>query len=177
VLGCSWWPMGSLLPHTGSSLWHVGSSSLTRDETWAPWERGVLATGLDHQGSPTLCQSCSIPHHIFPNFYYENYYYYCYFWACHTTCRILVPQPGIEPGPQQWRCSPSHWSERGFPENYFLKVWRTVQWSPINLPSILNNCQHFLPNLLYWFNHVKYLNLFPCITTLHFTLNSSLCTS
>ena len=175
MLGCSWWPMGSLLPHTGSSLWHVGSSSLTRDETWAPWERGVLATGLDHQGSPTLCQSCSIPHHIFPNFYYENYYYSCYFWACHTTCRILVPQPGIEPGPQQWRCSPSHWSERGFPENYFLKVWRTVQSSPINLPSILNNCQHFYQicfiDLIMW-------SIWICShASRHFTLNSSLCTS
>ena len=29
-------------------LWHVGSSSLTRDQTWAPlhWKHGVLATGL-----------------------------------------------------------------------------------------------------------------------------------
>ena len=37
-------------------------SSLTRDETWAPWERGVLATGPDHQGSPTICNL--VPFHI-----------------------------------------------------------------------------------------------------------------
>ena len=24
------------------------------------------------------------------------------FWSCNMACRILVPQPGIEPGPQQW---------------------------------------------------------------------------
>ena len=40
----------------------MGSSSLTRDETWAPWERGVLATGPDHQGSPTICNL--VPFHI-----------------------------------------------------------------------------------------------------------------
>ena len=33
--------------HRGSELWHVGSSSLTRDRTQVPciWEREVLATG------------------------------------------------------------------------------------------------------------------------------------
>ena len=30
-----------------SWLWHVGSSSLPREQTWSPlyWERGVVATG------------------------------------------------------------------------------------------------------------------------------------
>ena len=35
-------------------LWHVGSSSLTRDGTWAPCIRSKESYPLDHQGSP--CQ-------------------------------------------------------------------------------------------------------------------------
>ena len=26
---------------------------------------------------------------------------FLFFWPCHTACRILVPRPGIEPGPRQ----------------------------------------------------------------------------
>ena len=38
-----------------------------------------------------------------------------FFWPCHITCRILVPWPGIEPQPQQWKLQVLT-SER--PENY-----------------------------------------------------------
>ena len=32
------------------------------------------------------------------------------------SCRILVPQPGIKPGPTQWKCLNSkHWTSREFP--------------------------------------------------------------
>ena len=30
-----------------------------------------------------------------------GYLFFFFFWACHTACGILVPQPGIESGPQQ----------------------------------------------------------------------------
>ena len=29
---------------------------------------------------------------------------FSFFWLCHLACRILVPWPGTEPGPQQWKC-------------------------------------------------------------------------
>ena len=38
---------------TRSQLWHVRSSSLTRDQTWAPCIRSAESQPLDHQGSPS----------------------------------------------------------------------------------------------------------------------------
>ena len=37
-----------------------------------------------------------------------------YSWLCHTVCRILVPQPGIEPGVEKVP-SPKHWPTRESP--------------------------------------------------------------
>ena len=35
------------------------------------------------------------------------------FWLCSAACRILVPQPGIEPGPPAVQVqSPNHWTAR-----------------------------------------------------------------
>ena len=55
LFGCTGWHVGSFggsmwnlkLHLANSLLWHVGSSSLTRNWTWASlhWERRVLATG------------------------------------------------------------------------------------------------------------------------------------
>ena len=41
-----------LFGHAGSWLWHVGSSSLTRDWTWAPCAGSTESEPLDHQDSP-----------------------------------------------------------------------------------------------------------------------------
>ena len=39
-----------------------------------------------------------------------------FFWPCRMACGILVPQPGIEPGPLAMRPqSPNHWTAREFP--------------------------------------------------------------
>ena len=44
------------------------------------------------------------------------------FWPRRMACRILVPQPGIEPRPLAVRaCSPNHWTTREFPWKVFLK--------------------------------------------------------
>ena len=59
------WRVGSFFPplgHAGSWLWHMGSSSLTRDRTWCPppyphplhWKHRVLTTGPPGNSSPTL---------------------------------------------------------------------------------------------------------------------------
>ena len=33
----------------------------------------------------------------------EDIFIYLFFWLRHAACRILVPQPGVEPGPRQWK--------------------------------------------------------------------------
>ena len=53
---CSMW--SPQLWHTGCQLWHVGSSSLTRDGTRAPCIGSVKSQLLDHQGS--LQQNLSV---------------------------------------------------------------------------------------------------------------------
>ena len=32
-----------------------------------------------------------------------NQNFFFFFWPHHIACGILVPQPGIDPGPQQWK--------------------------------------------------------------------------
>ena len=40
----------------------------------------------------------------------------------HTTCGILVPQPGIEPAPTAVKApSPNHWTAREFPKNIHFR--------------------------------------------------------
>ena len=43
-----------------------------------------------------------------------------FFWLHQATCGTFVPQPGIEPGPQQWKQSPNHWTTREVPLAPFL---------------------------------------------------------
>ena len=51
-----------------------------------------------------------------------NFYFLFIFWPCHASCGILVPQPGIEPGPSAMKVqSPNRWTARELP-GYFLKV-------------------------------------------------------
>ena len=51
-------------------------------------------------------------------FFLSVFYFLIFFlfWPCHVACGILVPWPGIEPGPpavEVW--SPNHWTTREFP--------------------------------------------------------------
>ena len=44
-----------------------------------------------------------------------KFYFVC-FWPCFTTCKILVPQQGIEPMPSTVKAwCPNHWTTREFP--------------------------------------------------------------
>ena len=46
-----------------------------------------------------------------------------FFWLCLPACGILVPQPGIEPGPSAVRAqSSNHWTTREFPKGLFLTL-------------------------------------------------------
>ena len=55
-------------------------------------------------------------------------FYLFIFWLHRAACRILVPQPGIEPGlPAVEARSPHHWTAREFPVNDFKQntYWGT----------------------------------------------------
>ena len=54
----SLWHVGSFsLQHANSLLWHLGSSSPTRDRTWAPYNGSLESYLLSHQGSPSITTS------------------------------------------------------------------------------------------------------------------------
>ena len=49
--------------------------------------------------------------------------HFFFFWLCRAACRILVPRPGIEPGPSAVRpWSPNHRTTREFPPLEFYKT-------------------------------------------------------
>ena len=91
---------------------------------WAPWEG-----------------CCSGPVLLNLIFLFLFIYLYIY-WLCHTSCRILVPRPGIEPAPpavEAW--SLNHWTAREFPKFY---------------TCILLNQRHLLHFLAFVsFNHLE----------------------
>ena len=75
-----------------------------------------------------------------------------FFWLHHTALGILVPLPGIEPGPSAVRTqSPNHWTAREFPFFFLfgymflflLGIYLGVELLDlmITLFNILRNCQ------------------------------------
>ena len=42
-----------------------------------------------------------------------------FFWLCHMACRILVPRPGIEFMPLQWKSGLNHWTTKEVPPSMF----------------------------------------------------------
>ena len=55
-------------------------------------------------------------------FLISNMYYSFFFWPCQAACGILVPRPGIEPGPSAVKAPcPNHWTTREFPVLLFFK--------------------------------------------------------
>ena len=58
------------------------------------------------------------------------------FWPCHAACRVLVPWPGIEPGPPASGAqSLNHWTAREVPSPFFLTA----------SPSVTHSCQAASP--------------------------------
>ena len=84
-------------------------------------------------------------HHIF-------FFFFFFFWLHHTTCRILVPRPRIEPGlPTVEAWSLNHWSTREFPYTTFcLSIcWWTYAWYPY-LGYYEISCQQHETELSLW---------------------------
>ena len=58
----------------------------------------------------------------FAHFFFFIFYFYS-FCLHHEACGILIPQPGIEPGPLAMKApSPDHWTAREFPLCPVLKL-------------------------------------------------------
>ena len=57
----------------------------------------------------------------------KSEFFFFFFWLYHTACGILVPWPGLEPGPYSWAPavmaqSPTNWTAREFPEVNILNL-------------------------------------------------------
>ena len=54
---------------------------------------------------------------------------YFVFWPCQIACRVLVPQPGIEPRPPTVEAlSPNHWTTSEIPKSFFKNVNYSHFW-------------------------------------------------
>ena len=63
-----------------------------------------------------FCISKAVKYHQFHVVQSNFFFLFLFFWPCHMAFRILVPQPGIEPGsPAGEAWSPNHWTPREFP--------------------------------------------------------------
>ena len=61
-------------------------------------------------------------------FYYYFFQVYIYSWLCRSACRILVPQPGIEPSPWQWMLGVLATGMQGIP-NYMASItWNLIKF-------------------------------------------------
>ena len=70
--------------------------------------------------------------------------YIFFFWPCHRGCRILVPQPGIEPGPLAVRApSPNYWTAREFPVSVYYRKLKEITNTHRPLSIIQDKGCHF----------------------------------
>ena len=94
-----------------------------------PWARCCSQALSDRQmwewliapeSTSTLATSLFPPLSVFCQKFFFFLVVVCLFWPHFTACRILVPQPGFEPGPsamETW--SPNHWIAREFPWQFW----------------------------------------------------------
>ena len=79
---------------------------------------------LFYKGAPensplVFSDSCSLPMSL-----KKKNYLFVYFWLHCSTCRILVPQSGIEPRPLAVKAqSPNHWIARELPPTYIFESY------------------------------------------------------
>lgn len=60
---------------------------------------------------------------------------YFFFWLHHGLRDLNFPDQELNPGPQQWKQSPTHWTVRESPRQILFKVI-DASWSPVS-PLIL----------------------------------------
>ena len=96
------------LSASGSLMWLLASQSEA--------ERKNLATFVFSDCSGKLVCEC-------------RWSCFLFFLPCCMTCGILVPWPGIEPGPSAVRVqSPNHWTAREFSRCFSLDIGMGCRW-------------------------------------------------
>ena len=134
-LSCSLWDLWCSLQHARSSLWHVGSDSLTRDWTRAPCiECGVWASGPPGRSLYVLLVSalCPLPlslsrlhlHLCSPDFHQQSY-------RLAQVCRWVGPTDSVDTSVQtrlEMACWVQGWSRKSTPIgkrvlNYLRSLW------------------------------------------------------
>ena len=75
-------------------------------------ESTIVQRGIDYQGAQGKCRGC----------------YVCFGLRC-TACRVLFPQPGIEPmSPAVEVQSPNPWTTRELPAYVLILIVAIVSW-------------------------------------------------
>ena len=96
--------------------------------TWnctANWEvKQVLWDVQTHEGRTETQNSRTEDYKLWKGRSEKNstvYFLFIYFWLRCVACGILVPQPGMEPGPPAVEArSPNHWTAREFPSTVYF---------------------------------------------------------
>ena len=68
------------------------------------------------------------------------FYYWCFFfWPGHAFYGMLVPWPGIEPGPPALEAqNPNHWITREFPVVVMLFAWKKNDGEPLDVINLIS---------------------------------------
>ena len=71
---------------------------------------------------------------IFATALFFKFLFIYLFWLCLTACEILIPRPGIEPGPSAVKVqSPNHWTAREYPATALFLT--AHNWKKLTCPS------------------------------------------
>ena len=74
-----------------------------------------------------------------------NPHHWFYFRPCCAACGILVPRPGIEPAPWQWKQSPNYWTAREFPPLTNFRTFSSPKRKPLSISSFITQRETLYP--------------------------------
>ena len=125
-------PDGILSPRIFKSFWLTPSPLPTNTSNlWGP-----LASFVHAPRSLLNASTLSVQ-------FDESFFFF--FGPCCTACGILVPRPGIEPGPSAVRAqSPNYWTTREFPRWVLKNTHIHVATLTIKIQNISITLKHFL---------------------------------
>ena len=97
-------------------------SEAKQSETAAFGAEEGLSQGHTESTGSSCSKDPSSPMGAGNSFSFFSFFFSFFFWARRATCGILIPRPGIEPGPlamKEW--SLNHWTAREFPGKSFYR--------------------------------------------------------
>ena len=91
-------------------------AQISPDSLWSFDLFSWLPSGLGSWFRTVIQTKCRIIFHSALHIFYGFVLFLFLFWTHLMACGVLVPQPGIEPGPLSVKAqSPNHWTAREFP--------------------------------------------------------------